>query len=130
MDSRRKILLIDDDRDIAFGAALRLRSAGYDTLLACDGFEGVAGARANRPDVILLDVRMPRMDGFQVLAELRKESDTKLIPVIMLSASMHDRQAALDCGARFFQCKPYRPDDLLASVAMALRESDAAKTTA
>ncbi len=124
MDNRRKVLVVDDDRDIAFGTALRLRGAGYETLLACDGAEGIASARKNRPGVILLDVRMPHMDGLHALAELRRREDTKRIPVIMLSASMCDQQAALDCGARFFQRKPYQAGDLLAAVAAALRETD------
>ena len=66
---------------------------------------------------------MPVMDGFQTLAELRSGDDTKQIPVIMLSASLRDQQAALDCGARFFQCKPYQPADLLAAVETAIRET-------
>jgi DNA-binding response OmpR family regulator len=124
MDSRGLVLLVDDDRDIAFGTAMRLRAAGYKTLLEVDGVDGVASARKYQPDVILLDVRMPRMDGFQALAELRLGDDTKGIPVIMLSASMRDQQAALDGGARFFQCKPYEPGDLLAAVETAICEAD------
>jgi CheY-like chemotaxis protein len=123
MVSRGKILVVDDDRDIAFGTGLRLRAAGYETLMACDGVEGVASARENQPDVILLDVRMPRMDGLQALAELRRETTTKHIPVVMLSASMRDQQLALDRGARFFQSKPYQTGHLLAAVATALSEN-------
>jgi DNA-binding response OmpR family regulator len=122
MSERQRILIVDDDRDIAFGAGLRLRAAGYEILTACDGREGIDSARENRPDAILLDVRMPRLDGLRALDELKSGADTCCIPVVMLSASMRDRHSALDHGARFFLSKPFQNADLLAAVRTALRE--------
>ena len=122
MPERARILIVDDDPDIAFGTGLRLRAAGYETLAACDGREGIDCARQTHPDAILLDVRMPRLDGLDALDELKSCRDTQCIPVIMLSASMRDRRSALDHGARFFLNKPFHSSDLLEAVQMALRE--------
>ena len=97
----RKILIIDDDHDVVRGTSLRLRSAGYEIAAAYDGEEGVAAAKELTPDAIVLDVRMPRLDGLGALDRLRRCDDTKHIPVVMVSASLVDRHAALDSGALF-----------------------------
>ncbi len=111
-----KVLLVDDDRDILEASSMRLRSAGYQTMAAGDGLEGVALAERHHPDAIVLDVRMPRLDGLSALNELRKNELTSDIPVIMLSASLLDQQAALDAGARLFVTKPYRSQHLIDAV--------------
>ena len=114
------VLVVEDDDEIAIAACLRLRAVGYHTLTAGDGEAGVATAVANQPDAILLDVRLPRRDGLSVLSELKRRSATKHIPVVVLSASVMDQQAALDAGARFFLRKPYRGDMLVQAVRTAL----------
>ncbi len=96
------VLLVDDDHDVAFGASLRLRAAGYETLMAHDGREGVAVARQRHPAAIVLDVRMPRMNGLVALANLQRDQRTKDIPIVMLSASLVDQQAALEAGGAIF----------------------------
>jgi CheY-like chemotaxis protein len=120
MLDKKRVLIVDDDHDIVQGANLRLRAAGYETLNASDGEQGVAAALTNVPDAILLDVRMPRLDGLGALAQLKQRQETKHIPVVVLSASLRDQQAALDAGARFFLTKPYRSSDLLLAVKSAL----------
>jgi CheY-like chemotaxis protein len=110
------ILLVDDDPDIVLAASLRLKAAGYDTLTAHNGQAGVASAVASLPNAVVLDVRMPVQDGLSALSELKRRDDTKKIPVIMLSASIGDQQAALDAGAKFFLRKPYRGEDLVQAV--------------
>jgi CheY-like chemotaxis protein len=117
------VLLVEDDHDVALGASLRLRSAGYQTLIAHDGHEGVTVARKARPTVIVLDVRMPRMNGLVALGKLRRDERTKHIPIVMLSASVVDQQAALDAGARYFLTKPYQPTTLLTAVERAISEN-------
>jgi CheY-like chemotaxis protein len=117
------ILLVEDDRDVAFGASLRLRSAGYETLIAHDGHEGVSVACKALPAAIVLDVRMPRMSGLVALGKLKKDDRTKHIPIVMLSASVVDQQAALDAGARYFLTKPYQPTTLLTAVERAISEN-------
>lgn len=120
MTRQRKVLLVDDDWDVRIAATLRLCAAGYDTVTADDGDEAVASAVEHRPDVIVLDVRMPRLDGLQALGRLRERGDTKNTPVVMLSASLRDQQAALDAGASFFVTKPYQGSTLLAAVKSAI----------
>ena len=114
------VLVVDDDYEIVTAATLRLRAAGYRTRMAYDGESGVALAVKCHPDAILLDVRMPRKDGLTALRELKLRDDTKGIPVVMLSASIVDQQAALDAGARFFLKKPYCGDTLVRAVTSAL----------
>lgn len=116
-------MIIDDDHDVVRGVSLRLRAAGYETLAAYDGEEGVAAAKESWPDAIVLDVRMPRLDGLAALDQLRKCQDTQEIPVIMVSASLVDQHAAIDSGARFFVSKPYQPKTLLAAIDAAMGTS-------
>jgi DNA-binding response OmpR family regulator len=130
MHDRATVLMIDDDREIVRGACLRLRADGYRMLTAGDAEAGIAAAIANHPDVILLDVRLPGQDGLAALSELKRRSETKHIPVVMLSASVVDQQAALDAGARFFLRKPYRGDMLMQAVWAALTTNDALCSTA
>ena len=120
MPERATVLMIDDDREIVQGACLRLRAAGYRLLTAGDAESGIAAAIDNLPDTILLDVRLPRRDGLSALSELKRRPETKHIPVVMLSASIVDQQAALDAGAKFFLRKPYRGDILVQAVETAL----------
>jgi CheY-like chemotaxis protein len=116
-------LMVDDDREIVTAATLRLRAAGYRTLTAYDGDSAVAVAAKRRPDVILLDVLMPRKDGLTALRELKQRDDTKSTPVVMLSACIGNQQASLDAGARFFLRKPYSGDTLVRAVTKALESS-------
>lgn len=124
MPEQFAVLLVDDDEEILGGACLRLKAAGFRTLTAGDGEAGLAAAFAHRPDAILLDVRLPRRDGLGVLAELKAHPATKDIPVVMLSASVVDQEAALNAGARFFLRKPYRGEALVQAICTALRKSD------
>ena len=122
MPEQLTVLVVDDDCEIVTAATLRLRAAGYRTQTAYDGESGVALAAGCHPDAILLDVRMPRKDGLTALKELKRRDDTKNIPVVMLSASIVDQQAALDAGARFFLKKPYGGDTLLQAISSALEQ--------
>ncbi len=123
MTSSQKILLVDDDREIVRGASLRLQAAGYGTVSAGDGLDGVVVAVDQRPDAIVLDVRMPRMDGLSALRELKRRDATKDIPVVMLSASLVDQKQALEGGARFFVRKPYQGQELVAAIQEAMAEA-------
>jgi len=120
------VLMVDDDEEITCAACLRLRAAGYRTLTAGDGDAALAAAVANHPDAILLDVRLPRRNGLSVLSELKRRPETTQIPIVMLSASVVDQQAALDAGARFFLRKPYCGDTLVQAVRTALTTNEAA----
>jgi CheY-like chemotaxis protein len=113
MKNGLKILIVDDDEDIVRGTAVRLRAAGYDTIAAYSGLEVRGSVERGRPDAILLDVRMPGLDGLAVLKVLQAGKETRRVPVIMLSASLSHQHQALNAGARFFLVKPYRGIDLL-----------------
>ena len=119
-ETRKKVLIVDDDSQIVEGTKLRLIHAGYDTCTANDGDVGVEVAQAEHPDIVLMDVSMPRLNGLDALARLRADRRTVHIPVVMVSASMPDQQTALDAGARFFVKKPYSSQDLLIAVERAL----------
>ena len=123
MSEKKTVLLVDDDQALLDGTRLRLRSCGYKTLDANDGIQGVAAAIKLQPDVIVMDVRMPRMDGLSALRELQENEQTKEIPVVVLSASLSDQQRALDAGARFFITKPYEGKDLVRAIESAIGES-------
>ncbi len=122
MPNANCVLVVDDDRDVLLGTRLRLEFAGYETLTAFDGQEGFESALRHHPDAILLDVRMPRLDGLQALTKLQDREETRHIPVVMLSASLVDQQAALDAGAKYFLTKPYQGKTLLAAIKSATSE--------
>ena len=123
MDRHGKVLLVDDDWDLRATTSLRLSAVGYDTVTACDGDEAVASAVEHHPDVIVLDVGTPKTDGLQALGQLRGQDATKNTPIVMLSASLRDQQAALDAGALFFLSKPYEGRTLVAAVDSAMTET-------
>jgi DNA-binding response OmpR family regulator len=117
------VLVVDDDQEVRQCLSQRLNSAGFKVITASDGEEGIASALANTPSAIVLDVRMPKMDGLTALRELRAHSTTKRTPVIMLSASIQDQQCALRSGASFFVRKPYDSDEVLSAIESTMREA-------
>jgi two-component system OmpR family response regulator len=119
---RERVLIIDDERYIAQALMLRLRASGNDVQSACDGASGITAVSEWKPDVIMLDIRMPDMDGFEVNRRLRARPELAEIPVIFLSANVQEsaRQAALAAGAHAFLTKPYESKDVLAAIRNAL----------
>jgi len=119
------VLVIDDELEILRGLELRLRAAGLNVITARDGQTGLDIAEAHRPDVILLDLRMPILSGLTVLENLRRhETDQgrNPIPVVVLSASITLRAAALNLNARYFLSKPYDSNELISAVNSTLSE--------
>ena len=107
-----KVLLIDDEDDIREVAALTLETMGdFEMFATANGFEGVALAARVRPDVILLDVMMPEIDGPSTLALLRANAETHDIPVIFMTAKIQasDRRRLAELGARGIISKPFDP---------------------
>lgn len=87
----KKILIIDDEEDLTFFVKANLELAGdYEVLIATSGKKGIKAARRHKPDLILLDIMMPQIDGFKVLEKLKASSETMIIPVIMLTAKGDD----------------------------------------
>ncbi len=113
-----RVLVIDDEPAIADVLRMLLEFRGHEVLTADDGSRGFATAQRQSPDVIVLDLMMPVMDGFTALEALRGDERTAEIPVVILSAlgSTEVRQRCHDLGARAFLQKPYNPEDLLRAV--------------
>jgi DNA-binding response OmpR family regulator len=117
-----QVLCIEDDKDIALAISMVLRRAGFDIVSAADGREGLRAFHAERPDVVVLDIGLPEMDGWTVLERIRDLSD---VPVIMLTA--HGQEAekvrGLQLGADDYLTKPFGNAELVARVQALLRRS-------
>jgi DNA-binding response OmpR family regulator len=125
---RGKILTVDDEPNLLKLASLLLKKAGYDVDTAADGLEALEKVRRCRPDLILVDVTMPRMDGFTFCETLRKNAATTAIPIIMLTG-LHSHLAELNSfahGANAFLMKPFSGADLLAEITAQLHGPAAA----
>jgi diguanylate cyclase (GGDEF)-like protein len=120
-----QILVVDDDPDIARFVEVNLRSAGYDVSVASDGEEALDRASELRPDLVLLDVMMPRIDGFEVAQRLRRNPQTANTSIIMLTAKAlsTDKVLGLTAGADDYIIKPFDPIELLARVKGTLRRA-------
>ena len=123
----RTILVIEDDPSITMGLELNLRAEGYGVILAHDGEEGLAKARKEDIDLLILDVMLPRLNGFEVLRILRGEG--REIPVLMLSArgAEMDKVMGLELGAEDYVTKPFGLAELLARVRAILRREGKAR---
>ncbi|GAB6933797.1 response regulator YycF [Calditerricola satsumensis] len=117
---RGRILVVDDERPIAEILKFSLEKEGYDVLLAFDGEEAVEKARRDKPDLILLDIMLPKQDGFSVCRAIRQESD---VPIIMITArdSELDIVLGLELGADDYVTKPFGMRELIARVKANLR---------
>ncbi|MEE4194456.1 MAG: response regulator transcription factor [Anaerolineae bacterium] len=116
----KRILLIEDDPDIIEISRDYLKASGFDTQTAIDGVEGLAAARREKPDLIVLDLNLPKMDGLDVCRTIRRESD---VPIIMLTARVEevDKLIGLELGADDYITKPFSPRELVARVRAVLR---------
>ena len=113
-----RILLIEDDREIARAMMLRLKAIGHDPFAMHEGGSGLAAAIATIPDIVILDLRLPDMDGFAVLQQLQQHDTARLIPVIVVSANVAERakREAILLGAHCFIEKPYDFRKLVAAI--------------
>ena len=119
--ARHRVLVVEDDASIALGLRMNLEADGYEVLSAVDGEAGLAMARAENPDGVILDVMLPKLNGFQVLQTVRREGLT--MPIIVLSARTGeaDKVTGLELGAEDYVAKPFSLAELLARVRAALR---------
>ena len=122
MDMPVKILVVDDEPAVTDLLAYNLRKAGYEILLAADGSEALRQARTSSPDLILLDLMIPEVNGLDVCRELRKTSN---VPIIMLTARGEeiDRVVGLELGADDYVSKPFSVHELLARIKAVLRRA-------
>jgi two-component system, OmpR family, alkaline phosphatase synthesis response regulator PhoP len=113
-----KVLVCDDERHIVRLIQVNLEKAGFQVVTAYDGKDGLEKVKAEKPDMLVLDVMMPYMDGFEVLKTLRKDPDTMALPVIMLTAKAQDKDVfeGYHYGADMYLTKPFNPIELVTFV--------------
>jgi DNA-binding response OmpR family regulator len=122
-----RILVVDDETDVVLIIKTALQAEGFDVVSATNGPDALDEARETTPDLVVLDVMMPGMTGFDVLRELKANEKTAKVPVIMLTG-VSDRkkiQEALSSGIEYYVVKPFDFDDLLAKIRQALEGFDA-----
>ena len=124
------VLVVDDDPDIRTFVDIALSLAGYETAEASDGVEALERALETNPSIIVMDVMMPRMDGFEAVRNLRADGRLSHIPVILLTAKSQtpDKVAGFDAGADDYLTKPFDPNELVARVKATLRRAEDMRT--
>jgi DNA-binding response OmpR family regulator len=122
--SKKKVLVVDDEPSIVRLIQVKLIKEGFEVITAFNGQEALEKARSERPDLILLDVMMPKMSGHKVCAELKKDTVLKTIPVIMLTAvgEFEQQLKGLQLGAAEYLTKPFNPKQLVELVKYLLEE--------
>lgn len=122
---KEKILIVDDEKDIAKMLDYNLKKEGFRTLLAYDGEDAIDIAIKEHPQLIILDLMLPGMDGLEVCKVLKKEIKTSIIPIIMLTAKSQeaDKIIGLELGADDYVTKPFSPRELLARIKAVLRRA-------
>jgi len=117
------ILIVEDESDVVDLLRYNLHRAGFNVLIANTGAEGLEAARKNRPDVIVLDIMLPGMNGYNVCNALKKDPETESIPVLMLTAKSepHERVKGLELGADDYVTKPFSPRELVLRVQALVR---------
>ena len=119
-----KILVAEDERDIRELVEFALHFNGHDVVTAVDGVSAWELTRTEHPDLVLLDVRMPRMDGYELCRRIKRSKQLRHIPVVFLSAKGQEAevQAGLDAGAEEYILKPFSMDQLIQTVARMLND--------
>ncbi len=125
MTTRGKILLVDDEPSIVKMVGKRLEGEGYQVVVAMDGQEALAKAQSEQPDLIILDLMLPKCNGYEVCAMLKKDPRFQKIPVAMFSAKSQekDRQLGLGCGADAYIGKPFNAQELLEQIRALLKRA-------
>lgn len=121
--AKGKILIVEDDRDIVEMVEYNLQEEGYATVSALNGEDGVNLARSEQPDLIILDIMLPVVDGFEVCRTLKSDDSTSRIPIIILSAKSQetDKVVGLELGADDYVTKPFSPRELIARIRAIMR---------
>lgn len=116
--SKPRVLIVDDEQDLLTLLRFALEADGFEVLTASDGEKGLTLARLHLPDLMVLDLMLPRMDGYKVCRALKRDERYRRIPIFILSASAGetDRRLALELGADEFHAKPYDTRALVARV--------------
>ncbi len=123
--SKEKVLIVEDEEDILQLLSFNVEAAGYEVIASADGYEGLHLAIAHHPDLVLLDIMLPGLDGFEVCKELKRKKETSEIPIIMLTARGEevDRIVGLELGADDYVVKPFSPRELLLRIRAILKRT-------
>jgi DNA-binding response OmpR family regulator len=123
--SLQRILLIDDNYQLIQGIQKSLKDDGYDIFIAANGMDGLKAARRHRPNLVILDINMPVMDGLEVCQRLREDNELRKLPILFLTSrnSVEDRVNGLDCGADDYLAKPFNSAELRARIRALLRRT-------
>jgi two-component system phosphate regulon response regulator PhoB len=126
MSAKPKILVVEDEKDIQELVRLQLEKAGFQTVLARDGKEAFRKIQESRPDLVVLDLMLPEMDGKELTKTLKAREDTKEIPIVMLTAKSEevDRIVGFELGADDYIPKPFSPKELVLRVKAVLKRSE------
>lgn len=118
MPNKKRVLVIDDELDMLMVLKLRLEASGYEVATATDGLEGLNAARKIKPDLIVLDVMLPKMNGYKVSRFLKFDEEYKHIPIVMLTAlaGEDDRSTGIETGANAYITKPFETQELIDTV--------------
>ncbi len=116
--SKLTVMVVDDSKTIRSSAETLLRQAGFQVMTAVDGYEALANLARRQPDIIFVDIMMPRLDGYQTSALIKHNSSLKSIPVVMLSSkdSIFDKARGALVGADSYLTKPFTRDDLIGAI--------------
>jgi len=119
-----KILIVDDDQQVSLALSIRLKASGYEAAVSHDGETALAKMAGYMPDIVLLDIRMPGIDGFEVIRRMKEDAQLANIPVIFVSANAQEtaKRAALSAGGRYFLEKPFDSKVLLSTIELVLKE--------
>jgi DNA-binding response OmpR family regulator len=122
--SRKRLLIVEDEKDMMEMLTFRLEAAGFEVIQAYDGQEGLDKAYSQNPDLILLDLMLPRVDGYKVCRELKSDVKYKKIPIAILTAraSEKEKKLGMECGAEAYIIKPFEPGELMDKIKELLRE--------
>ena len=121
---KKMILLVDDEKDLVSTIKMRLDHYGYDIIAAYDGQEALEKVRNKKPDLIILDLMLPKIDGYKVCSMLKLDEKYKDVPIIIFTARAQesDRKLALECGADDYIVKPFEPQILLDKIKVLLNK--------
>ena len=123
-----RVLIVDDEKDLVWAVRYSLRDDGHEVIAAYDGLEALAAARSCRPDLVILDIVMPRLDGLQVCQRLRRDPSLASVPILFLTlrGEIEDRVAGLNEGGDDYLVKPFDLRELKARVKALLRRAESA----
>ena len=114
-NDKKRILLVEDEKDMVYAVTLQLEAKGYEVITASDGRDGLDKARTKKPDLIILDLMLPKIDGYKVCRMLKFDNKYKNIPIILFTARAQDsdKKVGKEVGADAYIIKPFEPSALL-----------------